>query len=167
MLLSIALFPLLAPEFWHHHFGKISAFWAAALGIPFLIVFKGMLCGVANIIPGVSGGTFALILGIYERLIAALGALGLQTLKAFYLFLKPPKGMQRRQIMQAEAHRTDAWFLAWLGVGVLLAVIASARLIAFLLDQHREPTLGFFIGLILPSLLVPYRLLEQKGIRLD
>jgi len=41
MLFSIALFPLLAPKFWHHHFGKISAFWAASLAIPFLIVFKG------------------------------------------------------------------------------------------------------------------------------
>ncbi|MCD4763405.1 MAG: sodium:proton antiporter [Desulfobacterales bacterium] len=42
MLFSIALFPLLAPKFWHHHFGKISAFWAACLGIPFLIAFKGV-----------------------------------------------------------------------------------------------------------------------------
>jgi Na+/H+ antiporter NhaD/arsenite permease-like protein len=41
MLLSIALFPLLAPQFWHHHFGKVSAFWAACMGIPFLIAFKG------------------------------------------------------------------------------------------------------------------------------
>ena len=41
MLLSIALLPLAAPEFWHHHFGKISAFWSAALGIPFLFAFKG------------------------------------------------------------------------------------------------------------------------------
>lgn len=41
MLLSIALFPLLAPEIWHHHFGKISSLWAASLGIPFLVVFKG------------------------------------------------------------------------------------------------------------------------------
>jgi Na+/H+ antiporter NhaD/arsenite permease-like protein len=40
MLLSIALFPLVAPEFWHHHFGKVSAFWAAALGLPFLIGYK-------------------------------------------------------------------------------------------------------------------------------
>jgi Na+/H+ antiporter NhaD/arsenite permease-like protein len=40
MLLSIALVPLLAGEFWHHHFGKISAFWAASLGIPFLIAFR-------------------------------------------------------------------------------------------------------------------------------
>lgn len=41
MLLSIALVPLLAGEFWHHNFGKLSAFWAASLAIPFLIVFKG------------------------------------------------------------------------------------------------------------------------------
>lgn len=41
MLLSIALLPLLLPNFWHHHFGKVSAFWAAVLGIPFLWVFKG------------------------------------------------------------------------------------------------------------------------------
>jgi Na+/H+ antiporter NhaD/arsenite permease-like protein len=41
MLLSIALCPLLMPDFWHHHFGKISAFWVATLGLPFLIVFKG------------------------------------------------------------------------------------------------------------------------------
>ncbi|MGD9084622.1 MAG: sodium:proton antiporter, partial [Desulfobacterales bacterium] len=41
MLLSIALFPLILPDFWHHHFGKISGFWAATLAIPFLIVFKG------------------------------------------------------------------------------------------------------------------------------
>lgn len=42
MLLSIALFPLVAPELWHHHFGKISAFWAASLGIPFLIIYKNV-----------------------------------------------------------------------------------------------------------------------------
>jgi Na+/H+ antiporter NhaD/arsenite permease-like protein len=41
MLLSIALLPLLAPRFWHHHFGKISFFWAAALALPFLWVFRG------------------------------------------------------------------------------------------------------------------------------
>ncbi len=39
ILLSIALFPLLAPNFWHHHFGKVSAFWALAFLLPFLVVF--------------------------------------------------------------------------------------------------------------------------------
>jgi Na+/H+ antiporter NhaD/arsenite permease-like protein len=42
MLFSIALFPLLAPKFWHHHFGKISAFWAATIAIPFVIAYKGV-----------------------------------------------------------------------------------------------------------------------------
>ena len=41
MLLSIALFPLLAPEFWHHHFGKVSAFWAALMAVPFLFAYRG------------------------------------------------------------------------------------------------------------------------------
>ena len=41
MLLSIALMPLVAPGFWHHHFGKISGFWAAVLAIPFLAAYRG------------------------------------------------------------------------------------------------------------------------------
>ena len=41
MLLSIALLPLLLPRFWHHHFGKISFFWAASMALPFLGVFRG------------------------------------------------------------------------------------------------------------------------------
>jgi Na+/H+ antiporter NhaD/arsenite permease-like protein len=41
ILLSIAFFPLLAPHFWHHHFGKISAFWALLFAIPFLISYRG------------------------------------------------------------------------------------------------------------------------------
>lgn len=42
MLLSIALLPLVAGTFWHHHFGKISAFWAASLAIPFVAAYKGL-----------------------------------------------------------------------------------------------------------------------------
>ncbi len=41
MLLSIALFPLAAPNFWHHHFGKVSAAWAALLGVPFVFAYGG------------------------------------------------------------------------------------------------------------------------------
>lgn len=41
MLLSIALMPLLLPKFWHHHFGKISAFWVIVIAIPMLIAYKG------------------------------------------------------------------------------------------------------------------------------
>lgn len=41
MLLSIALMPLVAPKFWHHHFGKVSAFWTLVIVIPFLVIYKG------------------------------------------------------------------------------------------------------------------------------
>ncbi len=40
ILLSIALFPLLAPHFWHHHFPKVSAFWALAFAVPFLAAYR-------------------------------------------------------------------------------------------------------------------------------
>ncbi|MBW1650074.1 MAG: sodium:proton antiporter [Deltaproteobacteria bacterium] len=40
MLLSIAFLPLIAPSFWHHHFGKISVLWALVLGVPFIFIFK-------------------------------------------------------------------------------------------------------------------------------
>jgi len=41
ILLSIALFPLVAPKFWHHHFPKAAAFWAAVFSIPFVIAYRG------------------------------------------------------------------------------------------------------------------------------
>jgi len=41
ILLSIALFPLLAPHFWHHHFGKVSLFWGVVVAAPLLLAFKG------------------------------------------------------------------------------------------------------------------------------
>ncbi|RPH52416.1 MAG: sodium:proton antiporter [Desulfobacteraceae bacterium] len=42
MLLSIALLPLLTPNIWHHHFGKISAFWALSIAVPFVIAYHGL-----------------------------------------------------------------------------------------------------------------------------
>ena len=42
MLLSIALWPMIGPEFWHHHFGKISLFWALSMAVPFVSVYRGM-----------------------------------------------------------------------------------------------------------------------------
>src|SRR5262245_58097698 len=41
MLLSIALFPLLAPVFWHHHYPKVSAAWALVFAVPFVLRFGG------------------------------------------------------------------------------------------------------------------------------
>ncbi len=128
-------------------------------------IIQGILCGIANIIPGVSGGTFALILGIYERIIGSLRAIGSRTLKSFLQVILPPKGTARMKILKEELQRIDAFFFFLLGTGAVIAIVGSARLISFLLEQHKEPTLGFFIGLIIPSVLIPYRLLDQKGLK--
>ena len=71
-------------------------------------LLRGFAIGVANIIPGVSGGTVALMLGIYQRLLNAIGALGSETLKAL---------ISGKTAIIAELKRTDAAFLISLAVG--------------------------------------------------
>jgi putative membrane protein len=131
----------------------------------FLTFIQGFLVGVANIIPGVSGGTFALILGIYERLIASIGAFGVQTAKTLLQLIAKPGDAPRRQSFRDEVKRTDAIWLLILLAGAAAAILASSRLIAYLLDEHRASTLAFFLGLIVPSILVPYGLLKRRGFR--
>ena len=65
MLLSIALFPLLAPKFWHHHFGKVSAFWVIVTIIPLLIGYKGIALSE----------TLHVVIGDYVPFIILLGSL--------------------------------------------------------------------------------------------
>ena len=76
ILLSIALMPLLAPAFWHHHFGKVAAAWALAFLVPFAITFGPAVAGtslthalVAEYIPFVIllAALFAVAGGIYIR----------------------------------------------------------------------------------------------------
>ncbi len=122
-----------------------------------------MLVGIANIIPGVSGGTFALVLGIYERLLASVGAFGARSGKILFRVLIRPTDPDAKAQFGQEFRRTDALWLMVLMFGAGVAILASSHLIAFLLDQHREPTFSFFVGLILPSVLVPLALLDRRG----
>ena len=124
---------------------------------------QGALVGIANIIPGVSGGTFALVLGIYEWLLAAIGAFGLATLRATAQLFAAPGSPERRGAFVREMKRIDLLWLALLAVGAAVAILASSRLIAWLLEAHRAPTLAFFVGLIIPSIAVPWRLLERRS----
>ena len=122
---------------------------------------NGFLIGVANIIPGMSGGTLALVLGIYERLIAALRNIGLATVKKGLRTLT----FKRRAFKDAltELRRVDAGFLALLGSGAIAAVLLSSKLIVYLLNHHHDATYGFFCGLILTSILIPTRMLNKFG----
>lgn len=130
----------------------------------FLLVFKGLLIGVANIIPGVSGGTFALILGIYERLIGALRSFGLETLGVIWRAVSRGLKKEQRDALVEEARRVDLWFLMRLGGGAVVAILALSFLISWLLREHPGLTLSFFLGLIIPSLVVPWRMLTRKSI---
>jgi len=81
------------------------------------LFINGFLIGIANIIPGMSGGTLALVLGIYERLIGALRRIGLSTVK------KLLRGATLRknalEDAKTELRRIDFGFLSLLGIGAI------------------------------------------------
>ena len=110
-----------------------------------MIFFKGILIGVANIIPGLSGGTMAVILGIYERLIASIHHVTSFDFKKI-----------KREFV----------FLMSLFLGAAVGIICFANVIDFLLESYREPTFFFFIGTVVASIPVIYRCHDDMGITL-
>ena len=109
--------------------------------------------GGADIIPGVSGGTVALILGIYPRLVAALSAFDLSFLKL----------VSQKKWREALAH-IDFWFLLSLGLGIGLGILCLASLMHILLTEYVQFTLAAFFGLILASSFVVARLVKAWGV---
>ena len=110
--------------------------------VPFLII-KGFLMGSADIVPGVSGGTMALITGIYDRLIFAI--------KSFdYKALKFALGFRIRELFN---HIHWKFFL-FLGTGMALAVIFFTRIVPLqvYMFTHSEWVYGIFFGLIIGSI---------------
>ena len=103
--------------------------------------FKGMGVGSANVIPGVSGGTIALITGIFERLIDALKSFNLTAIKLFFT------GKFKEFIKH-----TDLWFLVSVGCGVLAAILTVARLFEYLFANYPIYLWSFFFGMILVSI---------------
>ncbi len=123
---------------------------------------QGYLVGMANIIPGVSGGTLALVLGIYPRLLKALSNVDAAALRSVLqaLSLRPGWRAGLHQTWQ----RVDAGFLALLGFGAVVAVFSLSRLMTYLLHQHLTLTYAFFFGLIMVSIVFPYRLVRRFGV---
>jgi putative membrane protein len=118
-------------------------------------IVKGFLIGIANIIPGVSGGTFALILGIYDRLIKALGEINF---KIFKLILSPAEFIK-------EFKKMDGFFLLEIAAGAVVAIGALSWVIDHALSNYPGMTLAFFMGLIIPSIAVPYKMIDKKNMR--
>ncbi|MDG1900962.1 MAG: DUF368 domain-containing protein [Bacteroidales bacterium] len=105
-----------------------------------IYLLKGMAVGLANIIPGVSGGTIALITGIFERLINSIKSFGIGTLKLFL-----------RGKFKEFAKVTDLYFLVTLFGGVITAIVLLAKIFDFLFTQYPVYIWSFFFGLILAS----------------
>lgn len=88
-------------------------------------IYRGLLIGASDVIPGVSGGTIAVLLGIYDRLIEAINGLFSRRWKEQLTFLIP------------------------LGIGVAIAIFTLARVMKWLLAHYPAPTYFFFLGLII------------------
>jgi len=116
-----------------------------------ILFVKGLFMGGADIIPGVSGGTIALIAGIYEKLLAAIKSVDMNFFKKALRF--DIKGAV------AEVHIR---FLAILFSGVAIAIISLSRLMNFLLKNHQEPTFSLFYGLIAASIFVVGKQVKWK-----
>ena len=101
-----------------------------------MLVIKGFIMGIANIIPGVSGGTLALILGIYEEFIGAISHL-FSNLKKNICFLIP------------------------IAIGMVLAILSLSHVIDYSYKHFPIPTCLFFVGLVLGG--IPMLLNKVKG----
>jgi putative membrane protein len=123
--------------------------WTAAL----IIFFKGLFMGSADIIPGVSGGTVALITGIYERLVRALRSIDFKFIPYFFRGL-----IDRRYLRKAKDNFSsiDFIFLLPLVSGIAVAFFSLANVMGFLLEEYPSYTYAFFFGLILSSALLIY-----------
>ncbi|MEC7922464.1 MAG: DUF368 domain-containing protein, partial [Planctomycetota bacterium] len=115
-------------------------------------ILKGAVLGLAMIIPGVSGGTMALVLGIYERLIRAIRGFSFSTLREASGVLSGPEKKSRAAALWG---RHDMSFLGVLLAGALLSVFAFSHLIEDLLSTYPKPTHGFFFGLVGASIIFP------------
>jgi len=126
---------------------------------------SGFLIGIANIIPGVSGGTFLLILGMYQRVMSAISGLNAAAIKAV---LGHGAGIlfssNRKENLKALGRlitEKDLFFLMRLGIGATAAIVILSDVMMYLLTKQFAGTYAFFFGLIIVSTIMSLRLIER------
>jgi len=90
-------------------------------------ILYGIIIGISNVVPGVSGGTMAVVLNFYDRIISVI-SLNIQAIKENFRFI------------------------FFLGIGIVIGVFGFSRLMGWMMNQFREPTFFAFIGIIVASL---------------
>lgn len=118
------------------------------------VAFKGACMGAADVIPGVSGGTIAFLMGIYQELLDSIKSVNGEAFKLLF------KG----KIAEFWKH-INGNFLASLFVGILVSVFSLARLMKYLLEFHPIPLWSFFFGLILASAIYILKGLDKWSIQ--
>ena len=102
-----------------------------------ILILKGFVLGIANIIPGVSGGTLAITLGIYEKLI--------ETISHFKDNIKK-----------------NYKFLLFLVLGIGISLLIFSNVVSFCLDKYPFATILFFIGIILGGMPKLFKKIENS-----
>src|SRR5690554_1436992 len=118
-----------------------------------LVYLKGMAMGAADVVPGVSGGSIALITGIYEKLLESINAIDID---AFHLL--------RKGEFKSLYAKVNGTFLICLVLGIFTSILTLANLITYLLKTFPIPVWSFFCGLIIISALLILRDIKRWNI---
>ena len=118
--------------------------------------FRGVMIGITDLFPGMSGGTMALIMGIYKRLMSALSSFNKPLLVSLF---RP--GKERRE----RVRDLDLVFLIPLLAGIGSAVFLGARGASYLIENHPVIVMSFFLGLLIVSLRIPWRMVNRRDAR--
>lgn len=117
-------------------------------------MLKGCAMGMADVVPGVSGGTIAFIAGIYEELINSIKSIGIDAAKLLF------KG----RIADFWRH-INGNFLASVLLGIGIAILSLARAMTYLLEYHPVLIWSFFFGLIIASSVLVAKKIEKWNVR--
>ena len=117
---------------------------------------RGALIGVAEVVPGVSGGTIALIIGLYETLIGSAAS-----------FVKGLLGLLRGQASEARQYLRDVHWrvIVPVGIGMATAVVVGAAVIEPLIEEYPVQTRSVFFGLVVVGISVPARMVGRWDVR--
>lgn len=117
---------------------------------------RGSLIGLAEVVPGVSGGTIALIIGLYETLISSAAA-----------FVKGMLALVRGRRAQARDHFGDVHWrvLVPVGIGMIIAVVVGAAVLEPLIEDYPVQARSVFFGLVVVGISVPARMVGRWDIR--
>ena len=116
------------------------------LGNSIIIFLKGMLMGIADLVPGISGGTIAFITGVYEDLIEALNNINLNIFDG---------GL----VNHFKKKKFD--FLLILMCGILFSIISFSKFLNYLLVNFNAELRSFFLGLVLFSIVILYKTIDK------